>query len=371
MQVDVIPSVPNNESKHYLRVATTTDKQTALSFFYIGADNRSIKSLSEIFRSGFITESFEAAKKIIRSDRFNNQIDAIIIDIPYDPIGLRELQSCLKAKGVHYTTPVIYNAAELLNSNSTPVQDHLIDDIIDLHNWQYDFATKVSFLKKAKEHSLLAYNPELKIKTSNSFLKRAFDIAISVILLLITLPIFILVAIAIRLESRGPIFYNAKRAGRGFKVFSFYKFRTMEVNADKKIDALAHLNQYDANSAGPKFFKITNDPRVTRVGKFLRNTSLDELPQLLNVLKGDMSLVGNRPLPLYEASTLTTNEFVERFMAPAGMTGLWQIKKRGKTDMSTEERISLDISYARKSNLLYDLWIMANTPRALLQKTDV
>jgi len=371
MQVEVIPSVPNNESKHYLRVATNTDRQNALSFFYIGADNRSIKSLSEMFRSGFITENFEAAKSIIRSDRFNNQIDAIIIDIPYNANALRELQACLKAKGVHYTTPVIYNAGQLQGSNTNLAQDHLVDDIIDLHNWQYDFATKISFLKKAKEHSLMAFNTELKIKASTNFFKRAFDIIISSVILLLALPVFIVIGLAIRLESKGPIFYNAKRAGKGFRVFSFYKFRTMEMNADKKIDALAHLNQYDANSSGPKFFKITNDPRVTKVGKFLRNTSLDELPQLINVLKGDMSLVGNRPLPLYEASTLTTNEFVERFMAPAGMTGLWQIKKRGKSDMSTEERISLDISYARNSNLLFDLWIMANTPGALLQKTDV
>jgi lipopolysaccharide/colanic/teichoic acid biosynthesis glycosyltransferase len=84
-----------------------------------------------------------------------------------------------------------------------------------------------------------------------------------------------------------------------------------------------------------------------------------------------MSLVGNRPLPLYEAATLTTNEFVERFMAPAGITGLWQIKKRGKAEMSIDERISLDISYARQANLLYDFWIMAQTPGALLQKSDV
>jgi lipopolysaccharide/colanic/teichoic acid biosynthesis glycosyltransferase len=141
----------------------------------------------------------------------------------------------------------------------------------------------------------------------------------------------------------------------------------MEVGADKKLHDLTHLNQYN-NSL---FFKVNNDPRVTRFGAFLRKTSLDELPQLLNVLKGDMSLVGNRPLPLYEAATLTTNETVERFMAPAGMTGLWQIKRRGKENMSTEERINLDIDYARKHNLAYDLWIMANTPGALFQKSNV
>ena len=142
------------------------------------------------------------------------------------------------------------------------------------------------------------------------------------------------------------------------------------MSSDKKIEALAHLNQYPASEAGPLFFKITNDPRITKFGAFLRNTSMDELPQLFNVLKGDMSLVGNRPLPLYEAATLTTNEFVERFMAPAGITGLWQVKKRGHSNMSVEERINLDILYARRANLIYDFRIMASTPAALWQKTN-
>jgi len=145
----------------------------------------------------------------------------------------------------------------------------------------------------------------------------------------------------------------------------------MFVGADQKIFDFTHLNQYNSKDIqGPVFVKINNDPRVTRVGAFLRNSSLDELPQLLNVLKGDMSLVGNRPLPLYEAASLTTDEWAKRFMAPAGITGLWQIKKRGKEAMSVEERISLDINYADKNNFLYDLWIMANTPTALIQKTN-
>jgi lipopolysaccharide/colanic/teichoic acid biosynthesis glycosyltransferase len=118
------------------------------------------------------------------------------------------------------------------------------------------------------------------------------------------------------------------------------------------------------------FFKIDNDPRITRVGTFLRKTSLDELPQLINVLLGDMSLVGNRPLPLYEAATLTTDDWAARFMAPAGITGLWQIKKRGQKDMSVEERINLDIVYAKRNNFMYDLWIIANTPYALIQKSN-
>jgi lipopolysaccharide/colanic/teichoic acid biosynthesis glycosyltransferase len=200
--------------------------------------------------------------------------------------------------------------------------------------------------------------------------KRAFDILVASIALLLLSPLFLLIALAVRLESRGPIFYIAKRAGRGYKIFNFYKFRTMIHGADKKMTDLAHLNQYGAEK-GPVFFKINNDPRITKVGSFLRNTSLDELPQLVNVLLGDMSLVGNRPLPLYEAKNLTTDDYAARFMAPAGITGLWQVKKRGTKEMSVEERISLDIDYATKCNFVTDLWIIANTPTALLQKENV
>ncbi|MBK7290734.1 MAG: sugar transferase [Chitinophagaceae bacterium] len=202
------------------------------------------------------------------------------------------------------------------------------------------------------------------------FWKRVIDITISSLLLIAAFPLFLIIAIGIKLESRGPIFYNALRAGRGFRIFNFYKFRTMEVDADKKVGSVKHLNKYANTEKGVGFLKIYNDPRVTRFGKFLRKTSLDELPQLINVLKGDMSLVGNRPLPIYEASTLTTNEFVERFMAPAGITGLWQIKKKSKPNMTAEERIGLDISYARKHNFLYDIKIIAKTPGALFQNTN-
>jgi lipopolysaccharide/colanic/teichoic acid biosynthesis glycosyltransferase len=208
-------------------------------------------------------------------------------------------------------------------------------------------------------------------KASLFLLKRFFDIVVSLAAIIVCSPIFILIALIIKLESKGPVIYKSRRAGKGFKIFNFYKFRTMEVGADQKIESLLHLNQYDDSKGGARFLKLCDDPRVTRFGKILRNSSLDELPQLFNVLKGDMSLVGNRPLPLYEASTLTTNEFVERFMAPAGITGLWQIKKRGKANMSVEERINLDISYARKGNIFYDFWIIAQTPTALIQKKNV
>jgi lipopolysaccharide/colanic/teichoic acid biosynthesis glycosyltransferase len=134
------------------------------------------------------------------------------------------------------------------------------------------------------------------------------------------------------------------------------------------VEALIDQNLYNNEKQSPLFFKAINDPRITKVGSFLRNTSLDEVPQLMNVIRGDMSLVGNRPLPIYEASTLTTDAWAERFMAPAGITGLWQVLKRGRKDVSIEERLDLDINYARHNNISRDLWILANTPKAMFQR---
>jgi lipopolysaccharide/colanic/teichoic acid biosynthesis glycosyltransferase len=366
MQLETLKNVPQTDLKNYLRIATIANK-TALRYLYVGTNPGSIELLSETFNSGFRAENFESAKKFFHNKE-GNAIDIIIADIGFNEKEIKSFHSFLKNRSLT-NIPIVYNCHSL-KENALNHRE-FIDDVIDLQNWQHDFYSKVSFLKKSKEYNLKLSAAQAKIDPRRSVLKRIFDIVFSLLLIILLLPLFILIAIAIRLESRGPIFYNANRAGRGFRIFKFYKFRTMIVNADQKIQALAHLNQYNDSSNSARFFKISNDPRITKVGRFLRNTSLDELPQLFNVLKGDMSLVGNRPLPLYEAATLTTNESVERFMAPAGITGLWQIKKRGRSEMSIDERIELDVSYARKASFLYDFWIMAKTPAALFQKSDV
>jgi lipopolysaccharide/colanic/teichoic acid biosynthesis glycosyltransferase len=248
--------------------------------------------------------------------------------------------------------------------------------------------------------------------------KRIFDLVFAGIVLLLLSPLFLIIYILIRLESKGPAFYYSLRVGTGYRIFRFYKFRSMYVNADQRIKDLRHLNQYNIDAgnekveeagthnficgecasygkcqyplhadnvswceknfrfsknanAGSAFFKIKNDPRITRIGNFIRNSSIDELPQLWNVIVGDMSIVGNRPLPLYEAEKLTTDKYALRFAAPAGITGLWQVEKRGKGEMSEEERLMLDNTYAQNHSFKNDIKLILKTVPALLQKENV
>ncbi len=377
MLVENLVDAPSRDNKTFLRVVGISERNQ-FSFFYIGSNELTIKFLSQTFKSGFSAGSLEEAIKITRSEDFLQDVsDVIFIDLPFNEKDLSHFNEFLKTNKLSFI-PVVYNDAQLPKNGQLSKFHHLVDDTFDLFNSRVDYTSKVAFLKEAKAFHTNHRPAKVQVikrsavsKGISLFLKRAFDVLVSSLLIILLSPLLLIIALIIKLESKGPVFYNAKRAGRGFKIFSFYKFRTMEVNADKKIEELAKLNQYSTDTSGPKFFKISNDPRITKVGKILRNSSLDELPQLFNVLKGDMSLVGNRPLPLYEASTMTTNEFVERFMAPSGITGLWQIKKRGQSDMSVEERMNLDIAYARKSSLMYDFWIMAKTPGVLLQKENV
>ena len=221
---------------------------------------------------------------------------------------------------------------------------------------------------------LLELSKEVDTTYKMPFGKRLIDLAISCSMLFFLSPLFLLIAILIKLDSRGPVFYKSKRVGTGYKVFDFYKFRSMRTDADQLLAKLsAENNQYAATGAGTQaaFVKIKNDPRITKLGQFLRNSSLDELPQLFNILRGDMSVVGNRPLPVYEAEMLTSNEWSMRFLGPAGLTGLWQVSKRGKEDMSERERKKLDNFYAQKYSVWLDLKIIMGTIPALFQKEKV
>lgn len=261
------------------------------------------------------------------------------------------------------------------------------------------------------------------------FWKRMFDIVFSSLAIIILSPVMIITAIAIKLESPGPAMFKSKRVGTNYKIFDFLKFRSMYTDAEKRLKELSKTdNQYskqkehgrrsigtplstqtggslqdeeiessmminddeimligddfvvnESDFAKQKeeeinnaFVKIENDPRVTKVGRIIRKYSIDELPQLFNILKGDMSIVGNRPLPLYEAEKLTADASIDRFMAPAGLTGLWQVEERGKGGtMSAEERKQLDIKYGQTYSFALDLKIIFRTLFAFVQKEDV
>jgi lipopolysaccharide/colanic/teichoic acid biosynthesis glycosyltransferase len=233
-----------------------------------------------------------------------------------------------------------------------------------------NFLIKFKLIRPKLSELLNQVDVEYKMPLS----KRLFDIISSSIAILLASPIMLIVAIVVKLDSKGPMIYKSKRVGTGYIVFDFYKFRSMRTDADQTLSQLSSLNQYSAEEEGSSkaaFVKIKNDPRVTKVGNFIRNTSLDELPQLFNILKGDMSLVGNRPLPLYEAEMLTSNEWSMRFLGPAGLTGLWQVSKRGKEDMSERERKKLDNFYAQNYSFWLDLKILLGTFPALFQKEKV
>lgn len=182
--------------------------------------------------------------------------------------------------------------------------------------------------------------------------KRALDVAVSVALLPIIVPVLLLCALAIRLDSPGPVFFSQNRTGRGGHRFRMWKLRTMVRNADELKAQYAHLNELTYPD-----FKIPNDPRVTRVGRVLRRTSLDELPQIVNVLTGDMSLVGPRPTS-FSASTYRLWHTVRLEVQP-GITGLWQIS--GRNELDFDDRLRLDVAYIRNRSFTLDLAILVRT----------
>jgi lipopolysaccharide/colanic/teichoic acid biosynthesis glycosyltransferase len=270
------------------------------------------------------------------------------------------------------SVPILVNKRNLTSSQLQVYKaKRFVDEIVDFKVETSSIKSIVLFLNKVKK-GLWERDGQIKpeYKPSNvykhsTYFKRLFDLITSILLLIVMLPVFIIIAIALKIETRGPVFYNSYRAGKGYEIFKFYKFRTMRVGAERMLNSISHLNKYNNFGHAPVFFKIDSDPRVTRVGQFLRNTGLDELPQLFNVLIGDMSIVGNRPLPLYEASSLTNNEWAERFSVAAGITGLWQVTSRKSKKFNCFERINVDIAYAKKNDIISDCVILFKTPFVL------
>lgn len=387
-----------------------------LYYIYIGNNQATIDHLRKVINGMFITaSSCNKAAKVIENirERYNTSI-------LYERNNTEK--DCLNIAFLHKRFPRVYIILVMENLPKADVRLYLqsgVNNTLPPQVNEESIKEMTKFLELRKEHKLQEFSNTHR-KGINTFhlpaWKRVFDVLFASITLLVLSPVLIATAIAIRMESKGEIIYKSQRVGSNYQVFNFLKFRSMYINADKRLKELNALNQYKINEepiadeqsnirfddlTGTEeeatllisddfvisekdfhkkkyqeqqntFVKIENDPRITRVGRFIRKYSIDELPQLLNVLKGDMSIVGNRPLPLYEAELLTCDAYIERFMAPAGLTGLWQVEKRGDAGkMSAEERKQLDIKYAKDFSLWLDAKILLKTMTAFVQQENV
>lgn len=387
-----------------------------LYYIYIGSNRTAIDHLSKVTGGMFMAvSSSNKAAKVIDSirERYNtsilyeqNEPQKDSRDIAFLHKRFPRVYIILITEGLQTENRKAYLQAGV-NNTLPPKADR--ESILQMTN----------FLQRRKEHKLQEFSQSHR-KVFNTFhlpmWKRIFDMLFACVVLIVLSPLLIVTAIAIRMESKGKVIYKSQRVGSNYQIFDFLKFRSMYTNADKRLKELNALNQYkmeeeltdeqpdlrfdDLTGSSEEeatllisddfiiseedflkkkaqeklntFVKIENDPRVTRVGRFIRKYSIDELPQLFNVLKGDMSIVGNRPLPLYEAELLTSDAYIERFMAPAGLTGLWQVEKRGGSGkMSAEERKQLDIRYAKEFSFWLDMKILCKTLTAFVQKENV
>lgn len=218
--------------------------------------------------------------------------------------------------------------------------------------------------------------PDIAIRDQSrrltQIVKRAMDIAGGSVALIIAAPLFLVIAIAIKLTSRGPVFFRQQRSGQHGKPFIFLKFRSMHVDNDAGVHkqwfskfVSGQAERHPTNGNGNGSFKMTHDPRVTRVGRFLRRTSLDELPQFVNVLKGEMSLVGPRPPIPYEVDSYQAWHRGRVLQAKPGITGLWQVS--GRSRVTFDEMVRLDLKYARNWSLWLDIKILFKTPLAVIK----
>ena len=383
-----------------------------LHLVYIGRYERTIEHFSKQVKESFYhVLTYAKATKII--DKIREKYDIIILfeqtDIQKDILDIEYLRK--KYLGIY----MVLVMDSLTKEESLQYLKAEINNTIPFEAPQEAIESLINFQKRRKQQKI----KDIQKKGENiqtfklPVWKRCFDIVSSGFALIILSPLLIITAIAIRMESKGAVIYKSKRVGSNYQIFDFLKFRSMYTNADKHLKDYNSLNQYQTDSIEEDiiweetpdfeeneneivlisddfviseeayinkktqeqknaFVKLENDPRITRIGRIIRKYSIDELPQLINILKGDMSVVGNRPLPLYEAELLTSDEYIDRFMAPAGLTGLWQVEKRGNSGkMSADERKQLDIKYAKTFSFWLDMKIILKTVTAFIQKENV
>ena len=201
----------------------------------------------------------------------------------------------------------------------------------------------------------------LKRQSPYKYIKRMMDVILATIALVVLSPIFLIIAIAIKIESKGPVFFKHTRIGKNGKIIKLYKFRSMVINAEELIKSFTpeQMKEYKEN------YKLTNDPRITKIGKFLRKTSLDELPQLFNIIKGDLSIIGPRPVVTDELKKYGTN--TEKFLSVTpGLTGYWAANGRSCT--SYEQRMQMELYYIDNLSLKMDIKVFFKTIEAVIKR---
>lgn len=218
---------------------------------------------------------------------------------------------------------------------------------------------KMSDSSVSQPESQLISRQEVNNNKSYLLAKRCIDVIGALCGIILLLFLFIIIAIAIKVEDpKGPVFFKQKRIGKDGKEFYMYKFRSMVTDAEERLKELLKYNEISG-----AMFKMKEDPRITKIGRFIRKTSIDELPQLWNVLKGDMSLVGPRPPLPREVAEYTTHD-MQRLLVVPGCTGLWQVS--GRNDLNFHQMVELDLQYIQKRNLMFDIKIILKTVKVLL-----
>ncbi len=286
--------------------------------------------------------------------------DQAVIGVIFTGLASDDKNSILSA--------ILSRVSNTLRDKLTPDQFNQVS--ISFHffpdDWDHDTPGRPS--------NLTLYQDLLSVETGKSSLlriKQAIDIVGSALLLIASTPLFLMIALAIKASSKGPVLFRQLRVGQYGQSFTFLKFRSMHIGNDENVhkEYATKLitgvgDSHQSNGSGERVFKLTNDTRITRVGRFLRRTSLDELPQLFNVLKGDMSLVGPRPPLPYEVAAYQTWHRRRVLQVKPGITGLWQVTGRSKVKF--DDMVRLDLQYATSWSPLLDVKILMLTPRAVL-----
>ena len=318
----------------------------------IGADERALAFGEQLMTQrelGYIVAGFIVCDRgrceSVLEDRIIGHIDEV-------PSLLRKLvvDEVAISLPMHTHLDAITAVARICRDHG--IITRLIADSIEPH-------LTISRMDNVGRYGLLTVIPESRLKASSTA-KSAFDVVVASSLLLLLSPVILLVALLIRFTSPGPVFYHQVRLGENKRTFRMHKFRTMVVDAEQQVQALS-----DAQGGGAFPFKMKNDPRITSVGRLLRKFSLDEVPQLFNVLKREMSLVGPRPLPVRDYEGFERDHHFRRFSVKPGLSCLWQIS--GRSDLSFEEWMQLDMQYIDQWSMWLDVKILLKTVPAVLR----